>query len=44
MGEDVADGGRGVRELAEATHLTEHELETTPWRNSDVILALFVVW
>lgn len=27
VGEDVADGRRGVRELAEAAHLAEHELE-----------------
>lgn len=27
VGEDITDGRRGVGELAEATHLTEHELE-----------------
>lgn len=27
VGEDVADGRRGVGELAEAAHLTEHQLE-----------------
>lgn len=27
MGEDVTDGRRGVGELAEAAHLTEHKLE-----------------
>lgn len=43
VGQDIADGWRVVRELAEATHLAEHELERKTLLLCD-ILVLLDVW
>lgn len=42
VGQDIADGWRVVRELAEAPHLAEHELERKIWLLWE-ILVLFDV-